>query len=509
MQNHCKKGGFFEEKLSLCSSYARVVDVRFLLVKSLIFLGGASSISWAFAQNSPAGGQSSFSVNSEKANLKKDFGVTGYLKFEGMQYSTKLPEQPNLDQSLLVSTNLRLLGRSQVSQSVLDLTAGRYVDVGSGVWGVKELYYQRQVIGSQTKVAVGRKTDFWSQVDQDWQLGLWQPKVSVDALRPEEQGLGGVFLNHQNGPWDFVSFVSPVFIPSMGPDIREKDGSLKSNSRWYKTPSSTFPLNGTDTKLVYDLDVPNLSKLVSNPGAGARLKWGGQDRGTWVAMNYGYKPMNQLLLRYKRKLFLPEVDPQTGEVTVSPEVGYHEVFGGDLGYSFGATGQAVISYLEDRPTFNLPEDPWVQQQPRTMRVVGVHVSNSFEVPVLVDPLVASVQYLKATTTAVIDYDSNGSEQGSIFEERSQYTNAAQVRVDTSGLLARKRISTTFKYLREFDQKGSLYNLELNYYPTKSIAVFTGADVLGVDDSKSSNKDTRFLNQFRANDRVYGGLNYVF
>jgi len=479
--------------------------VQVLVLNLLILLGIFGSPALASAQS----GQTTLSAGESKAKASSSTQVTGFLKFEGMQYATQLPEQPILDQSLLVSTNLRVFGRTQVSQSVLDLTAGRYVDVGSSVWGLKEFYYQRQVLGPQTKVSLGRKTDFWSQVDQDWQLGLWQPKVSVDALRPEEQGLGGIFLNHQNEGWDFVSYVSPIFIPSMGPEIREKDGSLKSDSRWYKTPSSTFPLNGTDTQLVYDLDVPDVGKLVSNPGAGARLKWGGQDHGTWLAANYGYKPINSLLLRYKRKLLLPEVDPQTGEVTVSPEVGYHEIFGGDVGYSFGETGQAVVSYLEDRPTFKLPEEPWVQQQPRNMKVIGLHLSNSFKVKGLMDPVIGSLQYLRVTTPSVLDYDSGGTEQGSIFEERSQYTNAAQVRIDTSGMVFRKRLSTTFKYLREFDQKGSLYNLELNYYPGKTIALFTGADVLGADDSSSNNRDTRFLNQFRANDRVYGGLNYVF
>jgi hypothetical protein len=31
----------------------------------------------------------------------------------------------------------------------------------------------------------------------------------------------------------------------------------------------------------------------------------------------------------------------------------------------------------------------------------------------------------------------------------------------------------------------------------------------VDDDSATNRDTRFLNQFRANDRYYGGISYVF
>jgi hypothetical protein len=69
--------------------------------------------------------------------------------------------------------------------------------------------------------------------------------------------------------------------------------------------------------------------------------------------------------------------------------------------------------------------------------------------------------------------------------------------------------SSIKYLREFDQKGTLINSEFTYYPQTSIALILGADIIGVDDSSETNKDGRFLNQFRANDRFYGGMSYVF
>jgi hypothetical protein len=50
---------------------------------------------------------------------------------------------------------------------------------------------------------------------------------------------------------------------------------------------------------------------------------------------------------------------------------------------------------------------------------------------------------------------------------------------------------------------------VTFFPVQALGLTVGADVLGVDDTSADNTDGRFLNEFRANDRVYAGLNYVF
>jgi hypothetical protein len=67
--------------------------------------------------------------------------------------------------------------------------------------------------------------------------------------------------------------------------------------------------------------------------------------------------------------------------------------------------------------------------------------------------------------------------------------------------------TRFKYLYDSDQRGSLVNTEFLYYPDQKWALVAGADILGVQDE--SYKPSSFLNQYRANDRFYGGMTYVF
>lgn len=475
-----------------------IVLLKFLILNlgwSLPAVSHAVSTSWAQLQ--------------QVEPLTSKTQYTGFVRLEGMQYATSLPEQSKLDQSLLMSLNFRADKNLTQSRTVLDVTAGQYLDVGNYVFGLKELYRSFKWNEGKKNLSVGRKVEFWSQIDSDWQLGLWQPKVAVDLLRPEDQGLAGVFYQQKTDKVNVLVFASPIFIPSMGPEIREKNGGLEAESRWYKNPSRSFPLNGTETKLVYDLDVPDLGKLVRNPGWGTRVSWGGETPGFWTSVNYGRKPMNALLLRYKRALVLPETDPLTGEVTVSPEVGYHEIFGLDVGLRYGETGKLALSYIEDRPELTLAEDPWVQQQPRQLRSYGLHASQLFQTPMAQNPLKVSLMYMRVKTDAVLDYDSQGRDQGSLFEERTQFTQAAQMKFESQGVLYGKKYDSSLKYLRELDQKGSLWGAELKVYPTRDVGLFVGADILGVDDTEADPTDGRFLNQFRANDRVYGGLNYVF
>lgn len=472
----------------------------FLAFSALIF-----SQDFALAQSTYSSPSSATTMRDpSKTNIK----AQGFLRFEGMQYATKLPENPELDNSLLASANLKMDFKSSRMHNVIDLTAGKYIDWGGSQFTVNQLYASLHWNEQKSQVAVGRKLEFWSQIDQDWQLGLWQPKSLLDALRPEDQGLTGIFYKHEYNQYEILAYASPIFIPTMGPSVREKNGSLVAQSRWYRAPSNTFSLNGTDTPIAYDLDIPDIGRLVTNPGGGMRARWGASTDGLWVSANGGYKPINALSLKYKKSLFLPETDPQTGEVTVSPEVGYHYLWGTDIGYRFSSS-MISFSYLEDSPDAKLADESWVVQNPQRLRAFSFHADSAINVGVFEQPVGLAFDYLHVDGATIKDYDGDGIEQGAIFEERLNFNRAASVKMNFQTSIFNRPFFSSFKYMREFEQKGSLINAELNFYPQRSVALILGADVLGVDDDSVENKDSRFLNQFRANDRVYGGMSYVF
>lgn len=458
---------------------------------------------------SAAQAQSEVAASTQQNTAPSRHSVEGYLRFEGMKYQSSIPDKSRLDQSLLVSAQLKAQANSEAGRLGLDLAVGKYVDFDGSQYSVHELYSSAFGNGYRTQFSIGRKIEFWSQLDQDWQLGMWQPKSLFDSLRPEDSGLTGVFFRHQEGDSEILAFASSIFVPTMGPEIKQKNGSLVADSRWYHSPSSTFPLFGKQTRIVYSLDTPELTKLINHSGFGLRFKMGSNSGGLWVSANAGHKPMNSLLLKYKQKLFLPEQDPQTGEVSISPDVGYHQLWGADVGYRFSKSLLAAISYIEDRPESKTPEAPYVIQNPKAMKGFSFHLEDNFELPFLAEAITLTGNYLRILGGEILDYDNAGASQGAIFDQRFNFTNAASLRTDMSTYVFGRRLMSSLKYMREFDQHGSLLNGEFNFYPQKSLALIVGADILGVDNGQDSDVDTRFLNQFRANDRVYGGLSYVF
>jgi hypothetical protein len=437
---------------------------------------------------------------------KTSAALTGQLRLESMQYPTRIPgnSQLNSDSNMIGSFKLQ---KTEGMRAVLDTTVSKSINQNTSHLAVSEAYVGWSKQSESTQLVLGRKLEYWSLVDSDWQLGQWQPNFSqIDALKPLDQGLTGFFFRQSSGEHELLSFFTPVFIPSMGPDIQEKDGALVSDSRWYRQPSPTFAYQGVVTRVVYNLDIPDAAKLVQNPGAGLRYRYGGMGPGFWFALNGGYKPINSLPLKYRVNLKIPVIDPR-GEVTVAPVVEYHSIGGGDVGYRF-KKGMVALSLLADRPESALPEDQWFQQQPKSFFSQSLHSEVDFALPFFDEDLGLSFNYLRVNGGSISDVDSAGEGQGALFESRFNYTNAASIKTDIRGYVFRKRVISSFKYLREFSQKGTLIGAEVSVFPTSRWALNAGLDILGVDQVEG-NVDSGFLNQFRANDRYYGGLSYVF
>jgi hypothetical protein len=71
----------------------------------------------------------------------------------------------------------------------------------------------------------------------------------------------------------------------------------------------------------------------------------------------------------------------------------------------------------------------------------------------------------------------------------------------------RQILGKWSYAYDWDQQGSLVGAELQLQVSREWLVLAGADLLGVENENL--KPNSFLNQYRANDRIFGGLTYVF
>jgi hypothetical protein len=340
---------------------------------------------------------------------------------------------------------------------------------------------------------------------------LWQPEAIYDSLSPVDQGLTGVMHCHQEGPIESLIFVSPLFVPTMGPEVKEEGGSLVAESRWYRKPSQTFILWGKKREIVYSLNVPNYWDLVQKPGVGYRISYGRSEKtGAWASANAGYKPMNSLLLKYDKKLASAEEGDDKGFAPVYPVVGYHSLWGLDVGYKFPSTAFSA-SYLEDFPVDPKRdgEDSFIVQKASPSRIMAFEAKQALPVADLSEPITLTAGYLHIDGGGLEDFDSQGNSQGAIFTQRFNFTDAVRAEIEMTSRVFKKALVSKFTYLREFAQRGMIASAEFHYFVKPQFVVDLGADVLGVDDSSDGNTDDRFLNQFRANDRVFGGVTYVF
>lgn len=440
-----------------------------------------------------------------KSQLLNKTQFTGLLKSEATKYQSSVADS-KLNQSFLVSVDLRAEYNNEETQSVVDFTAERFVDWQHSQFSVKELYWGRNRPDTKTERSLGRKLEYWSVADDEWSLGLWQPKQAFDGLRPQSQGLTGIFIKHQDGDLQWLGLISPMFIPTMEPEIKNDDGNLSAESRWFRSPSSTFILFNKQRRIVYSIKSPNLSELVIKPGIGARVK-AGKELGTWGGFAVGYKPINKLLVKYEKKLVTDGQNDDTGNAPLYPLVGYHSLVSGDLGYNF-KNYKVSFSYLEDRPTdINQgSDDPYIVQRPAPSKVYSWLISANLQYDT---PTKLSLGYLRVDGGDIADFDAQGNYEGAVFSSRYQFTHAVQAKGEIKTYLRNKELITKLKYLRDFDQRGVLWGGEFNLYPRKDLVVILGGDVLGGDKNDADAQASGFLNEFRANDRAYAGVGYVF
>lgn len=457
-----------------------------------------------FAQSDSTSSLSGYLQKQKKPN----HSFYAHVRFEGMQYLTVLKESPDLTYSGFLSARASGTGSFDSIPWILegygyDASAGTFFSQGQSNFMVSELYASTKEL-QRFKGFVGRKKFVWSEMDNHWQMAMWQPTYAIDALRPEEQGLTGFFIDYKDQDFQMIGFASAIFIPSLGPEIKEEGGKLVSDSRWYRPPSNEFVFNNNVNSIYYKLDMPEYAKLILNPSAAMSVKYGDRQTGPWLLTSFGYKPLNNILL--KRQNF-KETSADKVDVTVSPAVTYHSIFSTDMGYRFGPT-RVFFSYLEDHPKEVHPDQDWYIQKFNALKAYSANIDFSMS-DIFSRTFYFHLGYLKTIGGDVVDIDSEGGKADqTLFDWRQRFTDAVSFNMEGRLMdVYSKPLMTKLHYLYDYDQKGSLLSAEFLYYPNNSLAWVVGTDLLGVQDE--TYRVSRFLNQFRANDRVYGGMTYVF
>lgn len=437
------------------------------------------------------------------------------LQFEGHQYLTAQKESADLNETQLASIRLRYEepelargGKGAIAwlRTGADLGAMSYLSPNESHILVQELYVtpRTQAFTGNFSATLGRKKIPWSGIDRSWSLGLWQPYFEIDALRLEQQGLTGAFFDFDQTNFQLVGFATPVFIPNLGPTIREENGQIITKNRWSQTYPREVRFGGDLTPIDYELMMPETADVVQHAGYSLMARVGQTDQGFWGTSSVGFKPMNEFAL--VRSVRVP-IETNHIRIQVRPEVMYHTIVAVDAGYS-GESAGVTLSYLQDDPQEQSAPEGWSIQKFEGLKIYSAGVY--WQVPAFKTRSVGlKLDYLRAFGGDIEDVGSDGNRDLlSQDKTRLKFNDAVRVQAQAELFrLFRRPLLAEVAWLYDQEQKGALIHTEFQFFPTEQWAVLAGADILGADDNAAS--EIGFLTQYRANDRVYGGMAYAF
>lgn len=231
---------------------------------------------------------------------------------------------------------------------------------------VREIYFTYD-IDSTSRLHIGRKINIWSNVDDKWNLGFFQPQFRWNSLSPENQGLTGFFWEKTMQSFDFMLFASPIFIPDQGPGYELKEGQFESNNPWFQAPPQNVLFQNQLLPIDYQIQNPNISDIVFQPNFGLQVKYG-ESRGLFAHLSGFYKPSHQVAFGYKGILVTDRV-----RVTVQPKTYYENLVSADFGYrqDWGSIDLSVLYLRPTNPDFDSTYNRPIISESTTF---GPHVS---------------------------------------------------------------------------------------------------------------------------------------
>jgi hypothetical protein len=308
-----------------------------------------------------------------------------------------------LEAGLETSSFLHTLNGRSESSSTLTLGAvGRYdgrridavldaqtkvfmSDVSSLTLEAKEAYVATDsLLPAGHQAAFGRRIYDWSVADQTWGLGLWSPRFKWDPLHPETIGRTGLWYSYTAKRWRAFVHASVLSVPEKGMPIFERDGRLVSASPYWVAPPEYVLQDGNLLPIRYQIQYPNVTRILFQPGLAASVRVGDPADGPWGAATVGVLPVKEPRIAVEPRIkFEDQVVMRT---TIHPTFPYQKMATLEGGYG-SAAASAWFSLTRDIPfadeipegSFAAPIGPaWIASLGGTARVhPRVSVSAAF------------------------------------------------------------------------------------------------------------------------------------
>ena len=225
---------------------------------------------------------------------------------------------------------------------------GKYTAKNSvlSYFNLKEIYFTNQ-INPSSKLHIGRKLQSWSQADEKWNLGSYQPQFRWNPLDIESQGLFGVFYEKNFGAWALNLFGTPIYIPDQGPNYEVKDGQFEASNPYFTPPPQNIIFQNIILPIDYNIIKPEVSEVVEQPSFGFKLDY--QNEFFEASFAGAYKPANQFAFGYKGILVTNRV-----RVDVQPKTYHEKLTSIDLAAKWknGKAGLAVMYADPETPDYD-------------------------------------------------------------------------------------------------------------------------------------------------------------
>jgi hypothetical protein len=393
-------------------------------------------------------------------------------------------------------------------KTVSSLILGGYANNNSIYLAVPELYFQYSIPNSENTIfhtySIGRKKMDASQSDQKFNLGLTNSFFTQDYIHYEHQGLVGLHQDLSTRNFGFSLSALPIYLPNQGPTIKESNGKVFGSNRWIKKPPEKFAFNDNNKEIIYSIRYDEVSKLVFSPGGYAQFRIGQLNDHLHLISSFARRPMNDPVLERETFADLDVI----GNVNLVPNIIYDETMTTDLRFANNKM-KTSISYISDRPENKKAREFYSIQNLNAISGYSFNFEYSTQALNQRD-ISLGFGVAEFQGGEIVDVNADGTENIFTFtKQRLQYKRPVQLYLNSDLFFFRngRTLKTKIHWLYDLEQNGSVLTSELSTQAYSSLNAKLGIEVLGTQEERVENFG--FLQQFQSNDRVYGGLEYVF
>ncbi|MCB9027018.1 MAG: hypothetical protein H6625_11910 [Bdellovibrionaceae bacterium] len=355
-------------------------------------------------------------------------------------------------------------------------------------------------INDNHSLDMGRVKKPWSFVDEIWSVGLWEPALKNDGFNFSREGLAGFFYNLKSSPWFLTLYASPLFLPDQGPLVKVEKGQLISANRWFNNRVNSVRIGEIESPIVYNLHKPAIEDVLLQNSLAFDFGWGDREKGWRFHSAFADKAINQLFVGVRpiHNVSLKNVKRES-ELHLYPQVHRHRLLTAEVSYFADKRG-GWLSVNTDQPYEQNMDTTWITPAFVKEHIFSAGVDGEWKKNKV------SLSYFQRESEQAEPTSIFSAEDLSRLSDRYDFRKATLVnfqRKDSLGSYGQVKINLRWVHSLASDADMLSAQWEYNYF--KDWSWLLGGDLIGT--KNEDNND--FFARNRSNDRIYGGMTYVF